>query len=317
MAANYEYAELVFDSKDCTTTSQPGFVVTDTPLFYLFNSWENITKIKVLEAQIPTSYYLFNSLNNIIELVELTAGVVTNTYTVTIPEGNYNSTTIQTVLAAALNASGTANTYTVTYSNSTMKLSVSSNAAGATQSFFFYDYQGVDDITLVDQTCLRFLGVERGTSAPYYVSALSSEQALPSLTFTNVAELSGPDYLYICSRKLGPLMDMDLPTNGLVNKVGQSTSGLQICKVPLVNDIGTVANWQDPAPERWFDFGGTNLQGTIDFYCTLGTDTQKYPIQFNGVGFSLKLGLLMYPREEQQLLNGGIQNQRVVSRTTR
>lgn len=46
----------------------------------------------------------------------------------------------------------------------------------------------------------------------------------------------------------------------------------------------------DPDPQKYFDLENRNNFPMLDFYFTLGNTSQ--PIEFNGVGFSLKLGVL-------------------------
>lgn len=303
-----EYHEIEFDSKDCTASSTGDLYPSDvTPNFFISNPLKKVVAVKVIEAQIPFSYYVINGNNNtffLTERYEISGVPYVNANFVTIPAGNYDSSSILSALGDALTtASATAEiepkvaqarTYTVSYSSLTMRLSiVSDNAAG--ESFQILDIRNLIDFNLLDQTCLKYLGIARDNAvaadASYYYQA-SDTGPFSFMELTEVLNLSGPNYIYLCSNKLAGSMDVHLPNNGLVFAVSGAYSGPQICKIPMTTDVGTVTNWQDPHPEKWFTFGGDDIQGNIDFYCTLGTDNWLYPIDFNGVGFSFKLGVL-------------------------
>lgn len=289
-----EYHEIEFDSKDCTASATGTKFPSDvTPNFFLSIPLKKVVAVKVLEAQIPFSYYVFTSNNNYFYLIENTGGVSTAAL-VTIPVGNYDSSTILTALKAALEAASPGGkTYTVTYSSQTMRLTISNNN-GAGDYFSLLDYGSYSTRDLMDQCCLKYLGISRDSTRNdgYFYYQTSSTGANSTMTLTEVLNLGGSNYIYLCSNRLASNIDIKLPNNGLVFAVSGAYQGPQICKIPMTTDVGTVTNWQDPNPEKWFKFGGDDLSGNIDFFCTLGTDNWLYPIDFNGVGFSFKLGVL-------------------------
>src|SRR6476659_1249913 len=105
------YHEFSFDSLDAVSPANSGYARTDWPMFMMNRPLSNIGAMKILEVQIPFSYYAFNSTNNTFVLNEIGGG----SGLVTIPVGNYTTTTLAAAMGAALTAAGSA-TYTVTYS---------------------------------------------------------------------------------------------------------------------------------------------------------------------------------------------------------
>jgi hypothetical protein len=108
---------VVINSRNRNSSS----TTTSSSFTYTLNGTVNrVHKISVLSVQIPFSYYVINSTNN---TIRVTVGA--STESATVPNGNYNSATICTALVSAMSTlSG--NPYTVTYSQSTMKLTISS-----------------------------------------------------------------------------------------------------------------------------------------------------------------------------------------------
>jgi len=331
----YTYTELEFDSLDCTNVSN-NFSSDDStrnnPSFYLGKPLDNVEYMKVLEAQIPFSFYLINAYNNTALLTEfytVSPGVfAARTGTVTLPVGNYNSTTICPALVTALNAastaaaaafpgSGAARTYTVTVSSLTGKMTIISTHVTPDNEFRLSPILTYEPNMeyLFNSTCfLGWLGYNISVNSGYGDN--ESTLTVPyTLEAPYILNLSGPLYIYICSQKIGQLVDMYMPNNGVLNPPGTSSDGPQLCKVPLVTNPGTVTNWQDPCHSLWFPTSNTTFGGEVDFFCTLGTDSPRYPIDFNGLGFSLKLGLLVKDTEHVERPLGGYQNNRVVTRT--
>jgi hypothetical protein len=214
----------VFDSSD---TFGPAFASnskTDWPLFNFGRTISDLAAIKILEVQIPFSWYVFNSVISNFELRENGGGVAI----VTIPPGNYNVTTLEVALKAALEAVSVF-TWTVSYSQTTGKFTFSSSDPGVSASFTF---------TFTNADLNYYLGFTEQTGVPF----ISSTGPTPSLSSTGYVNVSGPNYLYINSNKFGNMVNFFLPvgpdTNGNV--------GPEICKVPVNCLPGEVIFWQDP-----------------------------------------------------------------------
>lgn len=128
--------------------------------------------VKLASASIPYTWYNVTTSNNAFTLVE--GGT---SYPVTIPVGNYDGAGLATALTTALNASGGANTYTVTYSTVTSKLTFA-----AAPGTFRLNFNVANSIALL-------VGFPAGT-----LTAIVS-----SITAPNVVALT-PDYeIFICS----------------------------------------------------------------------------------------------------------------------
>lgn len=301
LSDSFEYSEFEFDSEDAVQAYNPTYAYTDWPLYQLGKPLSNVAALKILEAQIPFTYYIFNSLNNNFLLSESDGG---GNVTVTIPVGNYDSTTILAAMNTALNTvSANSHTYTTTYSALTQKLTVTSNA-GTTLTFTFTFGSGVADAGYTNP--MLWLGFAGGAN----LSTTSQVLVAPY-----VIQLTGANYIYVNSRSLGSLVHLYLPGNGILNAPGAGADGPQIAKVPITSQPGGVTYWQDPVPEMWFDVGNVQFGGNLDFYLTLGNAQFQAPLLLNGASFSLKLGMLTNTSSHNSYLGGGKQNDRIVQRS--
>ncbi len=292
-----QYIEFYFDSLDTIQSPSSASSTRDWPQFLLRRPLSNIAAMKVLEVQIPFTWYVFNSLNNTFTLQEDIGGPVT----VTIPIGNYSSTSLASVLAGVLTAvSPNGRTYTVTFSGAsstqpnTGKFTFTSSVA-AVFTFTFASTEGNIDPAI-------YLGFRGPT--PF------SSSAGGVLVSPNVANVTGPNYVYLQSSKMGSLFNTYLPEGA--DKV--SSVGSEIAKIPVNVQPNGVIYWQDPSPDMWFDFSNISNLADIDFYFTLGNTSAQLPLQFNGSSFSIKLGILINKASHNQTQSGLAHQKRVVMR---
>lgn len=292
-----QYIEFYFDSLDTLQTLNSNSSTRDWPQFLLQKPLNNIAAIKVLEAQIPFTWYVFNTLNNKFTLTEDIGSPVT----ITIPIGNYSSTSLAAILSSIL-TSGSPNgrTYTVTFSGASStqpnlgKFTFTSSSASVF-TFTFAGSEGNIDPAIL----LGFRG-----SVPFN-STVGGVLVAP-----NVANVTGPNYLYLKSNRMGSLFNTYLPQGA--DKLGSSIS--EIAKIPVNVQPNGVIYWQDPAPEIWFDMENMNNLADIDFYFTLGNTSAQTPLEFNGSSFSLKMGILINKSSHNQNQSGLAHQQRVVLR---
>jgi len=305
----YRYVEFELDSYDTKSSFQGDKVPsTDWPLFDLSRPLGNITYIKILEAQIPFTWYVFNNKNNSFILQEPGA-----TLNVTIPVGNYNASTLATAWANAMTAASTATdaghfTYTVTYSALTQKFTVSTtNAPSVTNVTFSIIFPTVNGIEGNTDPSIMMGGNATQTSTPFIKGPPDIYWVLE---MPNAALVTGPNYLYLNSQKIGSLTNTYLP-EGAENF---GSLGPQITKIPVNTQAGGVIFWSDPAPQRWFRVDFNSNVPQLDFYLTLGNWNNQVPLSLNGCSFSIKLGMLIEERTESTNLSGQIQDGYVVAR---
>lgn len=306
LSDTFEYIEFELDSFDCNQAKNQNYYTTDWPNFFLGKPLNDVAAVKVLEVQIPFTFYLFNTTNNTFVLDEFYSAA-DHLVTITIPPGNYTSATFPIMLAALLTAASTnATTYTVVYLSAQMILQITSSNTGAGNYFTF---QFGADLYDNGRTNPRLW---MGFSGGINTSSVGTSQVLLG---PSVALLSGPTYLYLNSTTMGSLIHLYLPGNGVVNTATSSADGPQIARIPLNANPGQTIGYCDPNPFMFFDVGNTNFNGSLDFYLTLGTSDFEIPLDLNGAGFSLKLGILTNSQSHQSALGGGVQNDRVTSRT--
>jgi len=269
---------------------------------------QNIAAVKILEAQIPFSYYVFSSKNNTFILAENGETQAS----ITIPVGNYTISELETVLAGLLTAASVGrngSTYTVSYSSVTQKMTIWNNRL-TTDGFSVI--MGTAGDTDGDQNSpAQALGFPVGTTLTSgFSSVLVGANRGDFIVSPFAIMLTGANYLYINSRRLGPLIDLYLP-KGAIN-LGNGNAGPQIAKIPVDRQPGDVMFWQDPDTEKWFDLENLPNLTEVDFYITLGNT--NHVLDFNGQPFSLKLGVIENLLTKTELSSGTSQNAHVVKR---
>lgn len=302
---NYEYKEFSLDSLDADGSFIASAASTDWPRYSVAANGplENVVAIKVLEAEISFSWDVFNSVNNSFTITESVGG----TSTVTIPVGNYTATAIATALTTAFVTAGTTATYTVTFSSLRNRLVFTSSTNDA---FYFsfgagYNIPGVQPNS-GNKNPRLFIGFPPGDTSSTVVGGVQV------ITSPNALLLSGPNYLYLNSQKLGSDMNLYLPTGAF--NLGGGKSGPQVAKIPVNCNANNLITWKDPDPQKWFKFRQTQSITNMDFYLTLGNTTSQVPLQLNGLGFSLKLGILKELLTHSDKVLPTAQNGRITNR---
>ena len=93
---------------------------------------KNITSIRLIGGNLPANFYNINTDWNKFSFLENTTK-----YIITLNPGLYDGTSIATELARALNNSGLSNVYSVTYSATTLKLTIRRTSGTYNFSFLF------------------------------------------------------------------------------------------------------------------------------------------------------------------------------------
>lgn len=204
---------LSIDSRDRDRTLFPsaGNYTVKLPRIY-----GNVEKVELLDVQLPTSFYVFDATNSSMTVSLYTGGGATlhTTETVTIPSGNYNSSTLLTAVQDAMDAAFIADgvTFTVTL-NTTNLLLTFTNDLGY--------YMEFDTTTGVgsggtDWGLAYYLGFDKETTST----------RATTLTAPNTINLNPVTYVYL---------DID-PLNHLDISGRDGTEGVQkyaFAKIPL------------------------------------------------------------------------------------
>jgi hypothetical protein len=302
-----EYYELELDSLDATQSVNNNTSSTDWPLYYFGRPLQNVAAIKILEAEIPFSFYVFNNTNNVFTVTVVPSSGPTVSGPVVISPGNYTADTLATYLTAQLNGIYSGGTFTVTYAGS----SAAPNTGKFTFNLAMSPLTTVTDWVMTfngtsNSNPSLFLGFNSQSYSSTYVSGTGNVIQAP-----NAALVTGPNYLYVNSRQIGQLANLFLPT-GAVN-LGNGNLGPQLSKIPVnVQPNGTIF-WQDPDPGKWFDLEDLANISSLDLFLTLGNFSQT-PLPLNGLGFSVKIGVLINKVVSTSLLGGHVGNNRVFKR---
>ena len=298
---SFQYHEFELDSSQFITQGSGSISGLNWPVFAIAGKQplKNVAAIKILEVQIPFSWYTLTSamaatVSNPSFVLYVDSGAGIGTGLVQLTPGNYDANTMAAHLQSRLNAAavaaaavygGAAVTFTVAFNFVTQKFDISRAALPN------YSYQfefGTNPLT----SPFQLLGFLPGLSG-YYPTANTSS--------TNVAQISGPNYLYINSNVLGPLCNVFLP--GQVTTLS-GNKGPQIAKIPVNVSPGGVIFWSDPDPQKWFDVENLGSLTRADFYLSIGTNPAV--LDLNGLSFSLKLGILEWNEESRESSGGNM-----------
>lgn len=265
--SNFDYYEYTFDSLNANQGAVSGVAITDWPMFKIANPLQNVVGIKLIETEIPFSYYIVSTENNKFSVSYSGGG-----YTVlTIPVGNYSSTTLRTAIETALQTVNAS--FTVAIDTITSKFVFTAAAV------FIFSFN-----TALDVDLRVLLGFMSGFKTALLTGGLYV------LTSENVFSITGPNYLYLNSSKLGPLINLYLPENDLTSRGG---IGPHMCKIQVTSNPFDVITWRDPSSDFFFDLNNIFELSSMDFYLTAGVGVNQKPLRLNGLGFSLKIGVLV------------------------
>lgn len=297
-SVSQKYYEFELDSLDADSPSDASYTQVNWPLFKIGGKrpLANIAAIKILEVrvneinervklvklilvQIPFTFYVIETYNNSFFLLE-TGHPIQN---VTLPIGNYTISQIELALAAALTAASLSLfTYAVTYDSVTQKITVWNNSvANAPFSLIFG--------AVPEKTPAQALGfVKEFNTSVLYTAVLIGVNKGNYLVSPNAIMITGANYLYVNSRRIGSLTDLYLPRGAV--QLGNGNAGPQMAKIPVSTQPGSIMYWQDPDHTKWFDMENLPTLSEVDFYLTLGNTSQV--LDLKGQPFSLKLGII-------------------------
>lgn len=205
-----EFVPFVINSKD---RLNPSTEPLGNFTYSINTTVSRITELVLSSVQIPYTFYVINDNTN---TLTLNAGA----NVVTLPNGNYTISNIITELITQIDAVIGGNT-TVTYNNSTMKFTIGNDSA------FIVDSEE-DQATSTLSTLIGFR-----------VSSASST----SNTADSVANISGPNYIYIKS---------DFLTKNIHNKVTYIDNSYQdaLAIIPVDVNAGSIIITEPNIPLR-------------------------------------------------------------------
>jgi hypothetical protein len=271
--STFEYVELCLDSWDSSATGLSVFegstspanqIQYSSPQFYFTSKKLTVAGMKVLSAEIPFVFDTVTPRNNTFTFT--LGGVPT---TITIPVGTYTGPTLATQLQTLIQVVSPG--FLVTWSTTTLRFTFTFSGGAFTWGFIFPAGR---------LSAYSLMGFLPGTTTTLFNNG--------SIVSPTVATPQAPYYLYLNSRKIGSLVNFNLPDGAATG------SGPEICRIPITTNFGGVIQYTDPDPEKYFDFFIGNQITSFDLYLTLGSDQYQKPLDMKGVAWSVKLGLLVY-----------------------
>lgn len=303
---DYEYHEFYLDSSDATTPYNSTISKLNWPMFNINIALKNIASFKILEAQIPISYCVTAGASVTIIMYNADKSA-TKTVTVVLPTvGNPSGAQLASYISGELalvanqpTALTGWNDVSQTYLICTF-IPSSSSATGL--PYFSFDtndhskgnaQQSNQDFQIVisDQRTEDVMGIPVGTTDCINYGVVGSGGTQPRKSFKSLRPtlITGSPYIFISSNVIGNLCKTFLPAGAAL--LGGGVSSPQIAKVPVSTAVqGQWLIYAD-VNQNWFDVDNIATLSQMDFFCQLG-NYGGY-IDFQGLPFSLKLGVLM------------------------
>lgn len=276
----FEYIELAVDSFDATapggqlwrnSSSPANQLVFSWPKYYWSEKSPDIIGLKVISAEIPNVWDVISLGNN---TFVYTVGGVPNTITIAV--GTYTGAALATALQTAISA--ISGGFTVTWNATTSRFTFTQALAVAWSLSF-----------PTKATLYMIIGFVAG-------STNSATGAGSAITSSVIANLTGPYYVYLNSRILGPLINFNIADGNAA-----ASGGPQICRIPVNVNKNAVIFYTDPNPEVFFDLFSQDLLNSFDLYLSAGSDQEQTPLDMKGVPWSVKLGLVAYRQATRDL----------------
>jgi hypothetical protein len=312
-----DYIEFEIDSTYATVSSITGFTPQDAPSIALGRNLTNVVGAKIMECNIPFSYYQVSAQLDLLRKSAYPENLFTINlggfsvprYDVTVPEGFYNATTLCAAVKLAIETSWLtpvggdllpgAKTVTVTYSTVTGKITIVINSVAG---FFTDQLNLIFSLSSYPSSLAQTLGAANQNLAPM----IGTSPFVTTWTLPYIAQITGPNNLYINSSTLGNICKAYIPESAL--STGETNP--QMAMVPVNVNPGGVIWWQDPVPNEVFDTKNLYSISRVDFYLTAGTSSN--PLKLNGLGFQLKLVLYIKNNESGTSMSGSLGQNRAV-----
>ncbi len=266
LSSKLQYQELLTDSSQALLSQTSDFSPKNWPRIVYEDRNLNPAGIKVISAEIPV---VFDTLLEGSNRLKVTANVlgVDLTLPLYITPGNYNVDELISELTSQLNILSPG--WVITWNDQVQKFTFSH------PNPFTFDFTPIENLKT---SLYKFLGFEK--------DGIYSSSG--TLTSVNVANPSGPLYLYLNSKQLGQEI------NALVQDNNENSAATQICRIPINVQRGSVIFYSDPTPNNFFDFTPGFRFQSIDLYFTIESAYGYQVVDFKGSSFSVKVALLTY-----------------------
>ena len=214
--------KLIVDSRhrESGSTSSTNFTVQlSTPI-------EDIVRVDLDYAIIPTTFYNITSSNNTITFVQ--SGSPSTTRTAILTVGSYTSTSLATEAKTQLDANGAGITYTITYSTTTFKFTITLSSGSVTlkwsiggSPYLEFGFNATDTASLTSHVSTNAISLERPT-----ICIISINEFDKTIYTSNNRNMVGSFWVKTLESS-GTINDYDPPLNKI----------LQLHSVPVIREL--------------------------------------------------------------------------------
>lgn len=211
-----------------------------------------------LNVTIPFGWYPVNANNNIIKFKD-TGGT---TRTATLTNETYTSSQLATSIASAMNAAGGTGTYACSFNSQTNKFTIN-ETSGPSNFQLLFGTGGTGQINLL----IGYNSTDHTGAATY--------------TSDNVANVSGPNYIYITSNSLAQQENLNMRN---------LRRGNTLLKIPIGVNPGSTVVWDNRLTEYGINYENEITLNQLDIALYNPDGTQ---VNMNGLPWSISLAFMI------------------------
>lgn len=304
-----EYIELELDSNLATASNTTGFQSTDWPLFQLGNRVQDIKAFKVLEVSLPqvwANYYRDDAFSFVTGLFSIPVPINTGQYTKAqfIAELNtvLNNPVGQFVVVLNSNlATHYGGTGPIIFSATEQTTGTN---IGALQIVALGNTPELGSLNLLSDAHFSMGGITTESVNRYFLgfpdrftlTSNSGASIQATMKFPQILKDSWPGYVTLNSQKLGVLVkayEADTRYISLPFLQGNGQGSSFLASIPIKLDASQLyTQWQDPAPDKFFDLKNLFTLESLDLYWKRGGMKDEI-MTFRGCNFFVKIALLI------------------------
>lgn len=107
------------------------------------------------------------------------------------------------------------------------------------------------------------MGFNPAANVSQTFSAVAVPNSGNSIVSPNIINMTGPNYLYINSTRIGGQVDLYLPLGAAAS---DGSAGPQMAKVPVTCEPGGTIYWSDPDVNKWFNMHDLNALNGMELH---------------------------------------------------
>ena len=220
---------LLIDSRDRNQIDYPD---PNNYQIDLTEEYREILSVSLISSNVPKSQYLINTSNNVLNFIDSNS----TTYEIKIPIGNYTIGELTTQIQNSMNASGTTDTYVVSFDSKTNKVTIST-----TGNFQLLFNGGTEKYNDSERNIYKENSI--GKLIGFTITDLSGSN---TYTSQNQYNLNGPTYILLHINELNNLDGIQNSIKNAYAKIPLDTNQNEYKFFKESNDYNVITEFSPP-----------------------------------------------------------------------